>query len=550
MLGGRANMDFVPVLRAVAFGTLVLGSGCSPLEPSGPQAFTGVVETLNGQPVAGALVRLQGTSTSTVTGADGRYGLPVQLDGAATHITAWKEGYYIGGASLASSNESYLIQLKALPTGDNPEYRWLPARTSTRSVASDETGKPCETCHHGEALPVVREWESSAHARAATNPFFLAFFNGGSRDVPLLPRIGYRLDFPGSAGNCANCHVPALALRRPYDADPNVATGVEREGVLCDLCHKVRQVEVDLAGGRAGVLSLAFTRPAQGEQMFFGPYDDVYPGPDSLHPLYKDSRYCAGCHHGLFWGVPAYSEFAEWQASAYAEKGIHCQDCHMRPDGKTSQFAVASEGGIVRRPETIPSHKFPGRDDLALMRSGIEAESNALIQGDRLRVQVRLRNTGAGHHVPTGSPMRNMVLLVEARDASGRLLEQVDGERIPQWAGEGPEEFGNYAGLPGKGYAKILSTPVAYPADPRLGDGRAPIYPAPHWRRFVVESDDRIPAGGEDATAYIFRMGPEVNTAHVRIQLLHRRTFRIWFEAEAKFDGDLTLFERNQSLQR
>lgn len=533
------------VRRAVAFGALAALAGCSPLTPSAPQALTGVVETSDGQPVAGALVRLQGTGTTAMTGADGRFGLPSQPDDATTRITAWKEGYYIGGTDGAD----HRIRLALIPSGDNPDYRWLPARASSRHVAADETGKPCETCHVGEGLPVIREWEASAHARSAANPFFLAFFNGGGRDVPLRPNLGYRPDFPGSAGNCANCHVPALALRRPYDANPNDAAGVEREGVLCDLCHKVQQVEVDPAGGRAGVLSMSFARPPQGKQLFFGPYDDV-PGSDSFHPLYKDSRYCAGCHHGLFWGVLAYSEFVEWQASEAAAKGIHCQGCHMKPDGQTNQFAVASEGGIVRRPETVPTHAFPGRDDPAFMRSGIEAASTANVEGDRLHVQVSLRNTVGGHHIPTGSPMRNMVLLVEARDASGRSLPQIVGGKLPAWAGEGPQELGNYAGLPGKGYAKILSTPTAYPADPRLSDGRPPIYPAPHWRRILVESDNRIPAGGEDATAYAFGMGPEIKTAQVRIRLLHRRTFRSWLEPEAKFEGDLLLIDRNHTLQR
>lgn len=538
------------VRRAVAFGALAAVTGCSPLGNSDPQALTGVVETSNGQPVAGALVRLQGTSTTVLTDAAGRYSLPAQSDGGAIHITAWKDGYYNGGAPLAAGGGSYRIQLQPLPSDDNTEYRWLPARASARGVGANETGKPCETCHFGASLPIVREWEASAHARSATNPFFLSFFNGPGGAVPLLPRIGYRIDFPGSAGNCAQCHVPALALRRPYDADPSLATGVEREGVLCDLCHKVKQVDADVAGGRAGVLSMAFMRPAPGEQVFFGPYDDVYPGPDSLHPLYKDSRYCAGCHHGLFWGVLAYSEFEEWQASEAAAKGIQCQGCHMKPDGKTTQFAVASEGAIQRRPETIPTHAFPGRDDLAFMRSGIGAESTALVEGDRLRVEVRLRNTVGGHHIPTGSPMRNMVLLVEARDGAGNRLVHIEGGKLPQWAGEGPEEFSNYAGLPGRGYAKILSTPEAYPADPRLSDGRAPIYPAPHWRRIRVESDNRIAAGSEDATTYVFKMGPDIRNAQVQIRLLHRRTFRSWIEPGTEFEGDLLLAERSHSLQR
>ena len=533
--------------RVFAFSALLAAVGCFPVDT--PRPFTGIVENTSGQPLAGAVVRLQGTSPAVLTGADGRYWIDTQPDGNGTHITAWKDGYYIGGAPLSSGVTNYRIQLKEVPASENLNYQWLPARASSRTVASNEAGKACEVCHFGGTLPVVSEWEGSAHGRSAVNPFFLSFFNGGS-GLSLIPNFGYRIDFPGSAGNCANCHVPALALRRPYNADPNQATGAEREGVLCDLCHKIKSAEADIAGGRTGVLSMTFARPPQGEQIFIGSLDDVPTGADTFQPFYRDSRYCAGCHHGLFWGVLAYSEFSEWQASEAAAMGIHCQGCHMKPDGKTSQFAVASEGAIMRRPETIPSHTFPGRDNLEFMRSGIEAESSALVEGDRLRVQVNLRNVVGGHHIPTGSPMRNLVLLVQARDQAGRALELIDGGKVPVWAGEGPEEFGNYAGLPGRGYAKILVTPVAYPADPTFNDRRTPFYPAPHWRRIIVESDNRLPAGGSDATTYIFRMGPEIASAKVHVRLLHRRTFRSWLDPQTRFEGDLLLAEKKHSLQR
>jgi len=290
---------------------------------------------------------------------------------------------------------------------------------------------------------------------------------------------------------------------------------------------------------------------ARGEQLFIGPFDDVFPGPDTFDPLYKDSKYCAACHHGVLWGVLAYGEFAEWQGSSYAKKGIQCQNCHMKPDGKTRQVAPASEGAILRLPETIASHAFPGRDDLQFMRSALQVDADARIEssGDKLRVKVRLRNIGAGHHVPTGNPMRNLVLLIEARNESGQPLEMIEGSSLPLWAGAGSVELGNFAGLPGKGYAKILSTPVAYPADTHLDEGRPPLYPAPHWRRIRIESDNRLPAGGEDASEYLFRLSPGSKQAEVRVRLLHRRTFRSWLDPRVLPEPDLLLAEQAFSLR-
>jgi len=536
-------------MAALALAGCHLMTACARSATANAAAFAGVVESASGQPVVGALVRLQGTTTSTLSGEDGRFHLAVPAESPARYLTAWKDGYYIGGVGLASDGMPFHIALKPLSPEDNPDYRWLSARAG--AATANETGKPCETCHLREVFPLIAEWESSAHARAATNPFFLAFFNGGQHDLPLLPQLGYKLDFPRSSGNCANCHLPALALRRPYDADPGHATGVERDGVFCDLCHKVRQVKVDTVGGRAGVLSMSFARPPRGEQLFLGPFDDVFPGPDTFHPLYKDSRYCAACHHGVLWGVLAYGEFAEWQASSYAKEGIQCQGCHMKPDGRTEQVAPASEGAIRRRPEQIASHAFPGRDDLRFMQSALQLDADTRIAGagDRLRVKVRLRNIGAGHHVPTGNPMRNLVLLIEATNASGQPLELIEGSSLPVWAGVGRVELGNFAGLPGKGYAKILTTPVAYPADTHLDEGRPPIYPAPHWRRIRIESDNRLPAGGEDASEYLFRLSPGSKRAEVRVRLLHRRTFRSWLDSRVLPEPDLLLAEQAFSLR-
>jgi hypothetical protein len=285
-------------------------------------------------------------------------------------------------------------------------------------------------------------------------------------------------------------------------------------------------------------------RPPPEAQLFFGPYDDAFPGPDSFNPIFRRSRHCAGCHDGRFWGVLVYGEFAEWEASPYAGRGVQCQDCHMKPDGRTRRVAAAADGGIRRRPRTVSSHAFPGGEDPAFLRAAVTLSAAAAVQGDRLAVQVRVRNVGAGHHVPTGSPMRNMVLAVEATGGGGAPLPLEEGGRVPSWAGEGPPELGNYAGLPGRGYAKVLKTPVAYPADRRLSGSLPPLYPAPFWRPVVVESDTRIAAEGEDAGRYLFRLPAASGGWRLRVRLIYRRTFRSWLAPEAAPAGDVLLAER------
>ncbi len=534
----------VPV-AAVLLGCLV-AFGCTSNGGIAGRSVSGVVTDDAGRPVDGALVRLQGTDITTRSDAQGRFRLASRDEPQATHVTAWKAGFFNGGAQL--SGDDHRIRLKPLPPGDNSGYRWIAPLASSGDAAAGRAAAPCETCHTRDAFPVVDEWRGSAHARAATNPFFLSVFNGDRTTPGLTPQLGYKRDFPKSNGNCAACHVPALALRNAFDADPNRARGVEREGVFCDFCHKVSGVKPDATGGRPGVLSMSFSRPPEGEKLFLGPFDDAFPGPDSFHPLYKDSRYCAGCHNGRFWNVAIYSEFDEWAASGYAQRGIQCQNCHMRPDGKTHQVALAKEGAIRRSPPTVASHALPGIADAQFMRDAVELESVAVRTRGRIDVTVTVRNRGAGHHLPTGNPMRNLVLLVDARDARGTRLELVAGGRLPEWAGRGAEENGNYAGLPGKGYAKVLQTLLLYPADRRQGTSFAPIHPAPHWRPVLLESDNRIPAEGSDTEAFSFASPSGGGSVRVSVRFIYRRVFRSWQQPEAKPLGDLLLAEKESNL--
>lgn len=493
---------------------------------------------VEGRPLAGARIRLQATSSSTVTDEGGSFTLAAPPDGSPGALAASKEGYFNGGGKATPDAARRRIVLEAIPRGDDPSYVWRSPRppASARGEPAD-TRAACERCHPA----LVSEWEQSAHATSATNALFLAVFEGKDRSGRPTGGPGYRLDFPRSDGNCAACHVPGLAVDAPFGSNPLRARSAAA-GVSCDVCHKIRDAAVDDSGGRPGVLSLRFVRPAPGKDAFFGQLDDVTAGPDAYLPLYRESRYCAPCHHGTFWRVRAYSEFAEWAESSYAKRNVHCQDCHMKLRTGPRRFAVEKEGGVVRDPATISSHVQYGLNDENFMKDAVTLSTRAERQGDRIRVHVSVRNSGAGHHVPTGSPMRNMILLVEARDPRGSPLPLLEGERVPDWAGKGSPTRGDYAGLPGKGFAKILADLVEYPADPRLGRRFSRVQPAPYWRPTAVVSDNRIAAETTDESHYVFaaKDAPAARFT-VRTRLLYRRTFRSWGALDRIKAGELEL---------
>ncbi len=274
------------------------------------------------QPVPGAVVRLQTTEIHTLTGPDGRFSLQVPGQEDPVNITAWSAGYYIAGLKAVTPGSDQLeIILEKHPDSDHPDYDWLPAG----SGAGEGEDQGCGQCHSSagtdlsQSLP-YDQWIQDAHSQSALNPRFLSTYLGTDLDgnqspltrfnyakaygtYPLRPDLsqpyygpGYKLDFPGSAGNCAACHAPAAAINDPYGVDPSLVSGVGAEGVTCDFCHKVWDVELDSSSGlpkdnAPGVLSFSFRRPPPGRQFFAGPFDDVAPGEDTYSPLQRESQY-------------------------------------------------------------------------------------------------------------------------------------------------------------------------------------------------------------------------------------------------------------------
>ncbi|OGI48052.1 MAG: hypothetical protein A2151_05340 [Candidatus Muproteobacteria bacterium RBG_16_65_34] len=524
------------IARTLLFLLLVLAL---PVWADAP--ITGFVVTSAGAAVGGALVRIQGTEVSARTDPSGRFVLP-RGHRAGVTVTAWKQGYLNGGTTVAAGGE-LVINLKPLPDRDHEGYAFVSPEAPTFlqklsivfwKAAVLVTGNErleshyaanCANCHADTTLP---QWRKDAHSTAATNPIVLGMYNGtdnnGGRNV--FP--GYKLDFPNSAGNCAACHAPAQAHANPWGTDLNGIEGVARHGVFCDVCHKVEEVKLHPEGGYPGVLSLKFRRPPAGEQAFYGPFDDVIAGPDTYAPVFKSSRFCASCHSAKFWGVPIYSEYDEWLASPYAKDGKTCQSCHMAPDGKATHFVPPEKGGVRRDPKTVATHDNPGVRDREFLSRAIKMEFTAVRRGAAIEATVKLVNEKAGHHVPTGVPMRNLILLVAARDAAGHELNYLDKAVVPPWGGVGARGQGNYAGLPGKGFAKILAdAAVSYPKfNP---DRRAP---TPHWRQARIESDNRIPAKGSDVSRYRFEAKPGGGCVTVSGRLIYRRAFKPWTDAK------------------
>lgn len=516
-------------------------------------------------PVEGAIVRLKTTDRYTISGKEGLFSLQFVDDGTPCLLTAWGEGCYITGRSECQPGDTTIeLYLKHFSPEDNPDYRWISAYASAGSPDN------CENCHSSASEPgylPFDEWKGDAHALSAENIRFLTMYAGtdilGNKSpptvfvshpeygsIPLLPDPdqpyfgpGYQLDFPATAGNCASCHTPMAAINHPYGTNPALIEGVHKEGINCDFCHKILDVKLDQETGapgenRPGVLSFEFRRPFDGHQFFAGPFDDVYPGEDTYAPVQRESQYCAPCHFGSFWGVQIYNSYGEWLESEYSEgiDKLTCQDCHM-PSGLTDHFARLDKEGSIRNSGTIGSHRMLGTGDEEFMRNSVTLDARVSSDENRLAVITEITNDKTGHHIPTDSPLRHLILVVETRDEQGNMLEQTTGTTLPEWCGEGDPAEGYFAGMPGEVYAKILK---------EYWTEKEPT--GSYWMQTRVVRDNRIRAMETAISEFRFsiRQSARVN---VSVKLIYRRAFIELSDQKGWENKDILLAGKSFTLQ-
>jgi hypothetical protein len=498
-------------LAITAFG---LGLFAYVTSASPSASVSGIVRDPDG-PLGGATVRVRATDNFTFTSSDGSFALFSLEESQQVEITAWAEGYYIASTYVTPTMSGITLTLRPYHTEDHPDYEWSSPISGTSPTA-------CGNCHP----MLMPQWENNAHGQAVSNPRFFSLYNGTDLNGAVTISPGYLTDFPGTSGNCASCHAPGAGIDGYLTTNMNDVRDVITAGIHCDYCHKIGGIYLDPASGSVypntpGVLSQRILRPPAGDNIFFGPYDDIK-DPDTYLPEMSESQYCAPCHQFSFWGTPIYESYNEWLASDYAESGITCQNCHMPPNGDT-YFALPEMGGLEHPAERIPSHLDLGAKSVELLQETLTMTVEVQQRAGQLVVTVDLYNFGAGHHVPTDHPGRQMILTVSAIDESGQPLAQLSGPTVPVWGG-------TQAGLPGKGFAKVLRDALS---------GTWPV--VSYWKQTFIESDSRIPALKDDISQYIFQAPVSRENVTFNIELLFRRLFHDEAQARGWEEPDILM---------
>ena len=560
--------------------------GCAPQlmfgdEPAAGVTIRGVVLS-EGEALAGASVRVQATEFQAVSDENGAFAIPNVTASLPLTVVAWSKNYFLNFAVASSVDSSVEITLTQHHRSDNLESEW---ETSANCGECHTAYAEWQADAHGQSalnqrfLTIYRGTDIDGNRSPNTD------FDAGFPSLPDLSEPyygpGFKTDFPERDGNCAACHTPTasnlpttntcgwsgchrfVTIERsdelPHSVTPVGLSGVAAEGISCDFCHKIARVRVDEETGlpphdRPGIMSMSIYRPAPGETFFMGSLDDVARTADSYNALYEESLYCASCHYGVFSNTVVYNSYGEWLESPYSEPdgGQTCQDCHMpvaEPYPWPSQdarsltglasmppllaavaqeesrnfFVYPNKGGVMRVPEQVHNHRMPGAADPEFLRSAVQMTTDVRLTGDRVHVDVHISNTGAGHHVPTGSPLRQMLLVLEVVAADGSTVEQIAGSVLPDWAGD-------LAARPGKGYAKILRDSLT---------GEMPSIS--HWRLLDLAADTRIPALATDVTRYEFDAVEDAVTVTAR--LFFRRGFHEIMEWKGWTDPDILMAE-------
>jgi hypothetical protein len=408
-----------------------------------------------------------------------------------------------------------------------------PKTSSTNYFYHDSSSHiySCSKCHD----KIYKQWKSNRHANSSKNPLFLNMYNGTHAVGFKGWAPGYKIDFPTAEGNCASCHAPGSAIYNPLNTEMTLLDRKKDANVNCIFCHNTKAISLDSEGKKPGIHSIQLS-----SQFLNSSVDSnitcLNEQFSQKSSLLKKSILCAPCHNARFRDTPIYETYTEWSNSEYAKQGVECQACHMSKN--ISNINARAFNTLPTNNKISVSHNLWGPNDDKFLFSSAKVEMDANVSSDFITVCTKVTNVGAGHFLPTGSPLRNLILLVSAGDLSGKSLPYLGSEKVPTFGGI-KKSSGNYAGMPGKGFAKVLQlVPHSAYCSPSNKINRGQIgrsidnnllypdyLPQPQWRNTIILKDNRIGPLATDSSFYKFQVPLNSKYLKVTSTLIYRRAF-------------------------
>jgi len=305
----------------------------------------------------------------------------------------------------------------------------------------------CQGCHPQQ----YNEWTGSVHALAFQDPIYQGELNKGFKAV------GHEV-----TRQCEGCHSPAGVVTGEIKGPGLKGLGrMALAGVSCDICHSISGVTHGQTPSHepengSFILAPGIDSKDGPKLIKRGPAKPSAECGGGFHecaesPLHTQADLCAGCHQVYHYEshFPLESTYLEWKHGPYAQKDIHCQDCHMV---ETDTFIRTAD--TFRKPERSEyRHYFSGANYLLYYLAGAAAKKAgdkdlaALLEkkyqmaveklkaaaeieihpvyrnGALAEVRVRVKNIRAGHNLPTSlTNVREMWLEVTAKDVGGNIV--------------------------------------------------------------------------------------------------------------------------------
>lgn len=428
----------------------------------------------------------------------------------------------------------------------------------------------CEGCHQD----VVAQWATSAHRFSSfNNPFYEASV-AELRARNFSDHTASSEGFDGNARSqwCGACHDPALLFTGQMEQPIETLSQDAQAGLTCLACHAINSVHDQTGNGNYNLNDvqqdpyLFSDRPSGSVRRRL--HDAVMkarPEPhrqQMLTPLSRQPEFCATCHkvsipeavNDYRW-LRGQNEYDNWHDSGVAgnaartfylpETARSCQDCHMplvpaelgdlaANDGlvRSHRFLAANtalpflrgDGETVERIEKFLQDDKLRVDIISLRREetgqqlllGLadeprEGDGVKVYAGDRITLDIVVRNVGVGHTFPGGTNDSN----------EGWLEVTLLDEAGHEWASSGRlAENGHLDPLAHVYKAVLVDADGRHVSRRNVPDIRATVF------------QNVIPPGAADAAHYRFIVPPQFagRTMAVRARLMWRKFTRPFTE--------------------
>lgn len=255
----------------------------------------------------------------------------------------------------------------------------------------------CKKCH----ADIYRAWSLSLHGNSLKDPVFEVAYYKAVANMGETARQ-----------YCISCHSPITRHSRDYLLKQKIS----HEGVTCDYCHRISAVnlnapqpEITLGRGNTqyGQLREPQSTPAHKSEYL---------------ELYEKAEYCAACHELKSpAGGPVLETYSEWKAGPYPKDNIYCQNCHMAKVEGTEEKPVAV-GGEKPALKLYSDHMVQGGHSQIRLGKAATLHTSATVKGGKVKVVCLVTNKESGHKIPTGAPMRRIILEVTLLSREGKEI--------------------------------------------------------------------------------------------------------------------------------